>query len=43
LQRGVDLRSIQQALGHSSVKATEVYTHGVHAISEHAGSPLDDL
>ena len=43
LQNGVDLRTIQEALGHESVKTTEVYTHILHAISGKAQSPLDDL
>ncbi|GAA5484701.1 tyrosine recombinase XerD [Haloferula sargassicola] len=31
------------ALGHSSVKTTEIYTHVVHAMEGRAASPLDDL
>ncbi|GAA5484665.1 tyrosine recombinase XerD [Haloferula sargassicola] len=43
LQKGTNLRAIQEALGHSSVKTTEIYTHVVHAMEGRAASPLDDL
>ncbi|MBC8064117.1 MAG: hypothetical protein H7Y17_04760 [Chlorobia bacterium] len=37
------MRTIQEALGHSSVKTTEIYTHVVHSMAGRATSPLDDL
>jgi integrase/recombinase XerD len=41
LESGTDIRYIQDALGHTSIKTTEVYTHV--ARNRKPASPLDDL
>lgn len=41
--RGVDIRSIQQLLGHSDVRTTEIYTQLARAMRGEITSPLDDL
>jgi site-specific recombinase XerD len=43
LERGTDLRYIQELLGHGSSKTTEIYTHITHKGMEQVKSPLDNL
>ena len=43
LERGTDIRYIQEILGHNSVKTTEIYTHITKKGGEQIKSPLDHL
>ncbi len=43
LEKGVDLRYIQDLLGHESSKTTEIYTHITKKGWDKLKSPLDDL
>jgi len=43
LERGTDLRYIQELLGHGSSKTTEIYTHITHKGMDQVKSPLDHL
>ncbi len=43
LEKGVDLRYIQELLGHASSKTTEIYAHITKKGWEKIKSPLDSL
>lgn len=43
LEKGVDLRYIQELLGHSSSKTTEIYAHITKKGWDKIKSPIDDL
>lgn len=43
LEKGYDIRTVQELLGHSDVKITEIYTHVLKKGANAVRSPVDDI
>ncbi len=43
LENGLNIRKLQQLLGHADVKTTEIYTHVMDRDIAQLKSPLDEL
>jgi site-specific recombinase XerD len=43
IENGVDIKIIQELMGHNSIKTTEIYSHVVMKKLENIKSPIDNL